>query len=164
VSGSCHIIVPPTIFRAAPNETLKFPVEPPSLCIKKSVLISSPRLRFARSSSVASNARIRRAETWPRNVSYVFSILDRFTAAKSLPLPGKTQFWAVANTENDTLRLHGGRSSTRTLRTASVFETALLGRPEEKSDLSVGYSPPYGESLAPLEMRKRPFMPPNGVI
>jgi hypothetical protein len=49
VSGSCHIIVFPTIFRAAPNETLKFPVEPPSPWIKNSVLISSPRLRFARS-------------------------------------------------------------------------------------------------------------------
>jgi hypothetical protein len=30
VSGSSHIKAGPTILRAAPNETLKFPVEPPS--------------------------------------------------------------------------------------------------------------------------------------
>src|SRR6202521_1804603 len=76
VSGSCHIIVCPTILRAAPNETLKFPVEPPSPNIKNSVLISSPRLRFAMSASAISIARVRRAETCPRRVAYIFCFLD----------------------------------------------------------------------------------------
>jgi len=76
----------------------------------------------------------------------------------------KTRFRAAANTKNDTLRLRCGRSSARTLRSVSVFETALLGRPAEKSGLSIDCSPPHGESQAPLEIHKWPFMPPNGVI
>src|ERR1700680_856633 len=75
-SGPSHIFFCPTILRPAPNEPLKFPVEPPSPNIKNSVLISSPRLRFAMSASAISIARMRRTETSPRSVSYIFCFLD----------------------------------------------------------------------------------------
>ena len=40
----------------------------------------------------------------------------------------------------------------------------LLGGAAEKLGLSIGYSPPVGESQAPTMMHKWPFMPPNGAI
>ncbi len=44
------------------------------------------------------------------------------------------------------------------------FETAQPGDAAEKSGVSIGYFPPYGESQGLLEMHKWPFMPPNGAI
>lgn len=76
------------------------------------------------------------------------------TAAKSPLLREKRRFWAAANTENDILRLRSGRSSIRTLRTVLVFERALPGEATEKSCLSIGYSPPFGESQALSETHK----------
>jgi hypothetical protein len=46
----------------------------------------------------------------------------------------------------------------------SVFETALPIETAEKSGLSIGYSPPYGESQAPLETHIWPIMPPIDAI
>ena len=75
-----------------------------------------------------------------------------------------TLFQRNSIVEKYNLRLRGGRSSVRTLRTVSVFETALLGRAAENLGLTIGYSPPLGKSQALREKHKWPFMPPNGAI
>ncbi len=76
----------------------------------------------------------------------------------------KALFRACALIEKHILRVYGGRSSIGSLGTVSDFETALLGGAAEKPGLSISYSPPIGESQAPSEMHKWPFMPPNGPI
>ena len=68
------------------------------------------------------------------------------------------------------LGLHGSQPTpgpvpqSRILRTVSVFERAPLGEAAEKLGLSIGYSPPFGESLGPFRDTQMPFMPPNGAI